>query len=451
MTTLTTSAVARLIAPAGTGKSFVQSAVGEELAERRLLNTVLWCAPTHRACREAEAKFKASPKLRYIRFETLARTLCLNESIDSNGKQRFEQYREPELDLRIACIVIDESSMVGAYLVRCLKELMASHTIKRRMAGLSPLKILLVGDERQLTPVGESLNEFFTDPTLPTFRLTAVVRHAGPVLEQATRSRAMPVGRPVYNTVGDGSEVWATTFRGRFERRFVEALKAAQLDGTEDDVVALASTNWRVDELCALGRRALYGDNAPEYVPGEMLITCDMVKRNVGGVTMNLAPSTTRIRLSEVEQIMMRPVSALPPWGWKGDAIPMWKLTGVLVDDPDQTLITFNRVCAGYVDVFKAELDDMAAEIKALPERARTEVWREVFYPLKAMHAKVRSAVALTIHRSQGSSIPHVFVDMTNIELTCGTGTEALNRAAYTAVSRASKSLSLCDFRATEA
>ena len=67
-----------------------------------------------------------------------------------------------------------------------------------------------------------------------------------------------------------------------------------------------------------------------------------------------------------------------------------------------------------------------------------------MFFPLKALDAQVVSAMALTIHRSQGSTFEDVFVDVGNVIKTCRGG-EALNRAIYTAATRASRHLALLD------
>ena len=62
----------------------------------------------------------------------------------------------------------------------------------------------------------------------------------------------------------------------------------------------------------------------------------------------------------------------------------------------------------------------MLGAIKAVIKETKDKVekkalWRECFYVLKSFDAPVLSGMAITIHRSQGSTIPEVFVDLNNI------------------------------------
>ena len=114
--------------------------------------------------------------------------------------------------------------------------------------------------------------------------------------------------------------------------------------------------------------------------------------------------------------------------------------------------VTFNAVTDEDKKRFKNFTDRLKALILKIDAsgKVKTNLWREIYYPLMALNAPVQSALALTVHRAQGSTIPEVFVDFENIDKCTRRNRKDHNRSAYTAVTRASRFLGILDPLNTE-
>ena len=488
----------RLVGPAGTGKSATLGFLSKLVIQNKLKgfrsDNLVLAAPTHKACREAEAKLTQLGLKR--KFQTTSRLLCLQESYSPNGEQKFVQQRLPEFNQGLSLFILDECSMVGQYQIDCLKSAIHDLNEKRAVfAGDPPAKVLLVGDDRQLTPVGEKLSDLFTDEDVPEYRLTEIVRHTGPVLEQSVRTRALTARRPAYKTVGDGSEVWVTSSKDRFELAYLKALKKAHQEGDHSRVVAVASTNKRVDALCQMGRIALFGPNPEPFQIGERLLSTAAVKRfTIPGMEGMLAHSTTEIIVDDKSSARVAGSFLMDLWlafdgkyskdlralrrhlltdlpvnekvntedllkdddGLDVPVFSCYVIDGHMPDVPgptgEPTEIRFHSV----VDDDKKRFQNFLSKFKqlivksTLPDEVKRAVWRRYFYPMAALDAPVQSALALTIHRSQGSTIPEVFVDFQNIDSVLRRSPRDHNRGAYTAITRAATFLGILDPTNTE-
>lgn len=451
----------RVEGPAGSGKSALISFLVRELKSGDLSwwdweeDRIILAAPTHKACREADLKLR-SFGVRDLFFETTSRLLNLREQIDhKTGKQTFRQTELAEFGGATRLIIVDENSMVNDYQIECLDKAVHDLNRAREWDGFEPAKVLLVGDPEQLTPVKERLNATFRDEDFPVSRLTEIVRHSGPILEQSIRIRNHPVGVPIINSVGDGSDVWSSASTRRWEVKFLDHIKAAHNAGKPlGSVMAIAYSRRRVAELCEMARKAVFGVNPPAFVPGELLISTDAVKKP--GSKEIVAFSTTNLVLHYADYKRVWP-RFLAENGFPAsdvECIPVYELIGFLPEQKeDGSLAEHGRpfeINVVHEDGREA-FNRMLGKIKALIEQTvdrqeKRRMWRELFYPLKSFDAPVLSAMAITIHRSQGSTIPEVFVDLDDIRR-CNRTSDALKRAGYTAVTRASNFLAVHDSR----
>ena len=470
----------RLDGPAGTGKSALIGFLLERLIalyseeylfeakrdpgqkEWEATTSVMLAAPTHKAAREAEGKLH--PFGIHKPFETTARLLKLVETHCSvTGKQEFVQEEPPTWSSQTDLLIVDENSMINQYQFDRLVDAIKAVNYKREIVGYRrPARLLLVGDRRQLTPVAEPLNSSFKDEEISSFELTEVLRHDGSILDLSCKIRAIPNGVPIFRTVGDGAQVRTYSNRDKWEWEFLASVKEHY--GSNNDrlgalsaVQAVARTRKRVSQLAEQARVALYGINPPRFVVGELLVSTDAVSEyNRPGRDGLLANSTVYMTVDKVSEVQLNPKDALSGVSGLSD----WHLFDITCYQLDVSLahavdrqtgkpkkIRFTVVHEQDLDRYKATLAVMQRTIPKYEDKSyRRQMWREVFYPYKAMNAPVESALAITVHRSQGSTIKTVFVDYDNIMHTTQSGFE-LNRTAYTAVTRASERLVILDSR----
>lgn len=489
---------ARLVGPAGTGKSASLGLIVREICRNKIKGFhhqgLVLAAPTHKAGREAEGKLIGFGIT--LEFQTTCRLLCLEESFGPKGEQIFVQTRLPNFASSSSFFIIDECSLMGEYQINCLENAITDLCHKRQAeSNLAPAKVLVVGDDRQLTPVNEGLNNLFK-AEIPEFRLSEIVRHTGPVLEQSIATRATTVGRPKYRTVGDGSEVWVTRSKQKFEDAYIKALKAAHKDKDYNRVVAVASRNKRVEQLCDLARTALYGAHATPFQLGERLLSKTALKRfGVVGHAGILCHSTTEMvvlgrsfdapdagflldlpmafggsysmSLRHIRHCLLldKPLSTEVSNSQllaEDEGLPVprfrcYKVNAELPDIPDvdgcPLKINFHSVVPEEKKAFTKfsnRFRKLIRDCSEIPDQRKKDIWGKFFYPYMALNADVQSAMALTIHRSQGSTIPEVFVDFDNIDRTLRRQRFDHNRAAYTAITRASKFLGILDPTNTE-
>jgi hypothetical protein len=146
-----------LIGYAGTGKTTVVNNIIQSIGKRK---KIVVSAPTHKA-KEVIAKVTNNNS------ETIQAILGLKPNTDlenfNPNKPIFEALGREKIKL-YELIIIDEASMLGKMLVNMIKEKAALHKVK----------VLFVGDQYQLPPVGEILSTVFTLPN--KVELTEIVR-----------------------------------------------------------------------------------------------------------------------------------------------------------------------------------------------------------------------------------------------------------------------------------
>ena len=188
-----------LIGPAGSGKTTAQRAVSKALLESGSLSTsnyriggiessapsIAFCAYTRRAANNLRKAIHKDPELaEAFRHNVMTIHALLEyapevywDSIEGKEKFRFAPRRTAKNPLTITHLVIEESSMVGAY------------DLWEKLYDALPegVQIIFIGDINQLPPAfGPSILNFALTQ-LPIVELTEVYRNQGMVLENAHR------------------------------------------------------------------------------------------------------------------------------------------------------------------------------------------------------------------------------------------------------------------------
>jgi len=421
---------------AGTGKTVTTAALVAALVDRDL--RVVVATPTHKARAQVERALRerGADGLEVV---TIHRLLGLKQvrdkqtgkesfAPDSNGKNMLsekerwdEDYCRMRAVQRIDVVIVDETSMLSSELYNLL----------RRELGGRP--VVFVGDDRQLLPVGEGQAcRAFTEAS-EVFRLTQVLRHDGAILNLATATRKLPIGRARFASAnGGGTCVVAHRSREGWAQTLLEMAASEESMRDADFCRALAFTNKAVDELNLRIHRRRYGMDAPQFVEGMTCVTVDAIPDPEGGSP--LLNSTVDVLVEKAVRIQRNYIGDEPgcePWG-------CWALT---VSTPGEGLapVTFHVLAAEDRQRWDAAMRKIAEEAKAASGNERSVLW-ELYFRRKDSVGRLQPASALTIHKSQGSTFQNVWLHW-SIDGWGSAPTAQQNQLTYVGITRAAESL----------
>lgn len=421
---------------AGTGKTFTTAELVSRLTDEG--SRVVVAAPTHKARSQVERALR-SCGARGFEAVTLHRLLGLKKTRDKKtGEETFE--RDPRqknmmtatekwdkvtgsmVDIPpIDVVIVDESSMVGGKLY----DLLLSD------AGTRP--VVFVGDDRQLLPVGEDQAcRAFTEGT-SIYRLTEVLRHDGAILNLATATRMLDVGRARFTSAeGGGSRVIAHRSREQWFSSLLEMAASEEAMKDPDFCRALAYTNTAVNEMNAKIHRRRYGVDAPQFVEGMTCITVDAIPSPIPG-DLPLLNSTVDVLIKEAQIVERKMPGDLP-------ADPLWKVWEVTVSAGETHLpVTFLVMTPEEEKRWRASLNEIASDAKASSGKKQSELW-DLYWERGDAVGNLQPASALTIHKSQGSTFENVFLHW-SIDGYGSAPTAQQNQLAYVGITRAAQSL----------
>ena len=147
--------VANLTSPGGSGKSYVIAAIA--VAKAQLAESITILSPTHAALIQLRNKIALAPELaQYVKFQTVASALNIIPNF-SNTKVEVDFMRLGNRSFT-GLVIVDESSMLGEYEIKLLQKACAES------------QLVFSGDNAQLAPVnkksGSELLSKFTQLTL---------------------------------------------------------------------------------------------------------------------------------------------------------------------------------------------------------------------------------------------------------------------------------------------
>ena len=421
---------------AGTGKTVTTAALVSELIEREWRTVV--ATPTHKARSQVERALR-NCGARGFEAVTVHRLLGLKQVRDKNtGKETFapdpggknmlsetRKYDEKTcqyVDLApIDVVIVDETSMLSSELYDLL------------LKELNGRPVVFVGDDRQLLPVGEDqVCRAFTEGT-SIYRLTEVLRHDGAILNLATATRQLAVGRARFAAAqGGGSTVVGHRSREQWGEALLELAASDEAMADADFCRALAWTNKAVEEMNLRIHQRRYGVNAPQFVEGMTCVTVDAIPSPMGGGP--LLNSTMDVLIEQAKRERHSFDTDSPdeePWD-------TWELT---VSVPSDALppVTFRVIAQDSERRWRESLKAIADEAKAASGRERSALWG-VYFQRKDSVGQLQPASALTVHKSQGSTFRHVFLHW-SIDGWGSAPTAQQNQLAYVGITRAAESL----------
>ncbi len=399
---------------AGTGKTYLM----QRLTKNMLANKrkVILSAPTHKAVTVLARKL-AEARIVGVPCRTIHSVLSLKAKPQAD-RLIFQRERGAE-PVTADVVVVDECSMVHEDLFR---------HIKRHLPNAF---VLFVGDPAQLPPVGELESQTFR--TQNRSHLTTIVRQAAgnPILAAAGVIRGSQGGEPDLSwcrtsALESGHGVFVP---GPAAQRWMKkAFTSDEFEADPDSFRYLAWTNERVAQVNEMVRRWRYGEQIPTpFMPGESaLFRQPLILDNTLLFANNQEARVIGIERGtfthEIEE-----AHGVPKWT---ASVPSWELCLRDADGNEKSvhMVADNNEFQKVI----ARITDEAAD-----SRLR---WKHL-HEFKQSLAQLQSIYALTVHKSQGSTIGSVFVDLPDIRRREETNLLEAQQMLYVAVTRPSKRL----------
>ena len=401
---------------AGVGKTFLTIKMIQYCFNMYNQDEIVILCPTHKALNVIKSKFDDSLDSNQpdIKFQTITKFFDKKLKYNSDGTKYFQNVKLKKIQ---GCIVfVDESSMIN--------DTDVNEFIK--LSKYDGIKFVFIGDYAQLEPVetgGVSL--IFNEKYLGDNN----VEYEKYELKQIVRSNEEELVN-VYSdfrkfvTMGDSDEIsfkkeWyipqidgAVLFTSS-HAKFVELIKN---NFTNDGCKIIAYRNETVNSYNKFVRSILFKDNKNKFVSGEKLIFNEPY--------LDLYNNNDEITVKNVN-IVDRPHPK------NGVRYKLYELTtttdnNILYSLHEDSISDYQR----YFETCKKQM------------QSTKKNWKAYYEDYKLFNPPVTYSYAITVHKSQGSTINVCFIDMTDIYNTLTmVKPESLEKTLYTAVSRASHKL----------
>ena len=379
----------------GTGKTYVLTAALEYLIDAGL--RVLVCAPTHMARMTILDKF--SPEIRHrVENKTVASALKRFGFKTNEGSTAFSKGTGDFLN-QYDIIAIDEVSMLSQRDLNFFLNATA--------------KIICTGAPRQLPVVKQKqadLKVFAS--THDHIHLTEQLRQQGAILTLAQKCRDT-LYVPQREDMNPDAGLLMLDDEDTLISQFVAGLEDSH-DGEQYHVWNyryLTHTNEECARVNAYTRLRLYPDASAPYIPGEHLILNE---------TCEIGYNAEVIKIDNVES----------------HDLPAWNATYYEVFANGSVIKTFDQPTWERIS---AEISYMRSQLNALREEKRFDqvksYTQQIDY-IENTFVKVAYPYACTVHKCQGQTIAHVYLNCASID-------KATNKRAllYVGISRASETL----------
>lgn len=441
---------------AGVGKTFMVNSLIKSLITKLNNNTSkIYCsAPTNKAVKVLKEKIDSHEKIELL---TTHSALKLKRIIDyKTGEISFKPSYDKNPPLRnVGVFIIDESSMLNTSLLMDVE----THATKNNC------KVIFIGDNQQLNPVGEehspvflgkpiltnpeenSENEFLMEyekdlfvrfEPYPQVELREIVRQkeGNPIIDLSRNLDQISKKEPNKNAVG--GYIYSNDLN-----KVVETL--SYVNGS-DELKYLAYTNAEVDKINNLVRQNIYG--VPNKIEKEEILIFNSPYKDVYFTNEEIkienieikekkftfmTSNNSGVKEPDYEEISLKYYSInnyktqIPAF----KSLDSWEVSEYNSEDVENVIVIhedsekdFSRVC----------------QLLKRNAKAGMITWAE-YYRFSEQFADLKYNHALTIHKSQGSSYKQAIVNIGNINI--NRNSTEKQKLLYTAVTRASDLLIL--------
>ncbi len=396
----------RLTGFAGTGKSFLITHYIQWLLSEEI-NFVAAC-PTNKAAKSL--RNLAEIEGLDMEVKTVAQLLGQQPELDENtGKELF--ISQSDLDWSgYGIIIIDEFSMVSQE---------DFEDIANEINNSLLSSVVFVGDSAQLPPVGEKEPIVSTSSLIQQgATLTKVVRYDGELARVASTIRSNPkYSRFLYPFTTSSDQTILCLPSSEWLSKAHALFCSPQFKHNPNLIRFLAWRNKTVESLNNFVRSKLWGDFAPDYIPGDRLIARRPVFRVKPGVK---GRNKWRIAINNSEEAQVVEPGQLCELLFKGQIYHYWKVMVAPDEGKPQHLVILHS-------------DSLKLHQQQVEYFARKKQWSN-FFDLSRMFDDIAYAYALTTHKAQGSTIDYVFLDVADMR-----GSSDRQKLQYTALTRARK------------
>lgn len=391
----------RLTGYAGTGKSFLTVQLMKWLLNQKI--KFVGASPTNKAVKNLN-KLAAKAKIS-IEAHTVARLLGQQPELnEETGKEEFISKGTDNIG-SYQVVLIDEFSMISQSNFKDINQAVW-HT---------PTKVIFVGDAAQLPPVGES------EPIVASHEyiqaeatLNFIVRYDGDIAHVAEDIRSDRLyNSSLYPFKTTKDQTITCLSRDEWLERAISFFKSSSYIENPDHVRFLVWRNKTAASLNDFVRSQLWGEDVPDYLPGDRLIAkIPVFRRNPGAKGKN----KWQIVMNNSEECEV-----------VGDA---------LLKTNKRTKWDYWQVPAETDDGLKLDLRILTPESEQLRQEQmqflrEQKRWQQYYDTLKSFD-NLPYAYAITTHKAQGSSIDYIFPDLADMR-PC----PDLQKILYTALTRA--------------
>lgn len=390
---------------AGTGKTTLVNFLLKELKireEGRGYKKSVCSAPTNKAVKVLKSKIAENVNENY--FQTTHSALKLKRVINyKDGSIEFkpEKIYNGNVPLKwVSILIIDEASMLNSKLLKYIEEFSEN------------IKVIFIGDEGQLPPVGEPYSPVFHSD-YPILELTEIIRQkeGNPIIDL---SRNLEL---IKSKVDTRTSIGGYIFSNDLHR-VIKTL--AHVNGT-DELKYLAWTNREVDFVNNKVREYIYG-NPKKIELGESLI----FNAPYGDFFTNEEVTVEELDIIEKDFFIYEVMNP----NYNTDNLDTPKK---LSKNINLKIYVVNRNIYILHEESEAKYKEVLKEIKSLI--AINLLSWDSYYNFVEYFADIKYNHAITVHKSQGSSYDQVIINIRDLNL--NKDDNEREKLLYTAITRA--------------
>lgn len=367
---------------AGMGKSVLTAFLSKSLSQDYKMRV---STPTHKSLNVLSEMLDAHKISDDVAISTIHSYLKLTPKEDYDNGQMILEVTGQKID-QVDILFIDEGSMVGESLYAFVDSAMIKGYVKC---------VIWISDKHQLDPVLDKINPIYS-LNIKKYTLTKIIRQAegNPIIELATKIRKC-IEHKIYPSNDAILETLKKSACSNIELHKADKDFMGRYFNSDFDIYSNLMVSYTNNYINHLNKqiRAVHIPNSENYIPGEyLLFNSAYVKDEVVQFNNNQIieiKTATKTFSSEYN-------------------IEYW----VITDTEDKE---FKAVDPDDWIHFDKELKKLSnAAISTSDKLSKRNLWR-MYFELKNEYQKVSYTYACTIHKSQGSSVNEIFINLRDL------------------------------------